>query len=124
MSPRRNVTITPRLAAIFLGTLTLVVLLGYSFYAALPYLEGPSLTVSTETAENGLTEIRGNTARVSYLAINGNPEAINEDGSFSIRRAYPSGYTAIIIAAKDRFGREIKKEVSVVIESYGTKEEN
>jgi len=124
MRPPRNIVFTPRLAAILFGCSTIALLLGYSLYAALPYLEGPYLKVSAESSENGLTLIHGETARVSYLTINENPTAINEDGSFSVRRAYPLGYTSIVIAATDRFGREITKSLSVVTKSHGTKKEN
>jgi len=123
MRPPRNIVFTPRLAAILFGCSAIALLFGYSLYAALPYLEGPYLKVSAES-ENGLTRIHGETARVSYLTINENPTAINEDGSFLVRRAYPLGYTAIVIAATDRFGREITKSLSVVTESHGTKKED
>ncbi len=118
MIPQPNITFTPRLAAILFGWSIIIILLGYSVYAALPYLNGPSLDVVAESDENGLTLIQGKTARVSYLSVNESPVALNEDGSFSIERAYPWGYTTILIVAKDRFGREITKNASIVTTSH------
>lgn len=98
---------------IILGTLAVVLICGYSFYAILPYLLGPSLEARAIT-EDGLTTITGNAVRVSYLSINDMSVSLAEDGSFSEKRAYPPGYTAVTISAKDRFGRTIKKTLSFV----------
>ena len=93
------------------GVLAAIVIVGYTFYATLPYLLGPSLAV-TERTENGETTVAGMTARVSYLSIDGLNVPLSEDGSFSAKRAYPVGYTAITVSAKDRFGRIISKTLT------------
>ncbi|MEK9177362.1 MAG: hypothetical protein AAB923_03635, partial [Patescibacteria group bacterium] len=62
----------------------------------------------------GPATISGDTRRVSYLSINGLPVAVSEDGSFSVKRAYPPGYTEVVITAKDRFGRQRSRTVSFI----------
>ena len=93
------------------GAIALVVIVGYTLYAVLPYLLGPALK-ATEVTSAGETTITGMTSRVSYLSIDGMDVSLSEDGSFSVKRAYPVGYTAITISAKDRFGRIVVKTLS------------
>jgi hypothetical protein len=82
----------------------------------LPLLEGPSLHATAVTGAHGDTAIQGTTKRVSYLEINGAAVPLAEDGSFSVERAYPVGYTAITITVRDRFGRSLTKKLNAVTE--------
>jgi hypothetical protein len=95
------------------GIVILVFILGYSLYAAYPYLSGPSLTLYA-TPKEALVQVHGNTTRVSYLTINGVEVPTAEDGSFSVERAYPAGYTAVTAVGRDRFGRTITKTLTFV----------
>lgn len=107
------------------GGLAVAVLLGYALFAALPYLLGPSLTLESDAAENGMATIHGTTKRVSYLSINGLAVPLEESGNFSVTRAYPFGYTVIQASARDRFGRTITKTISFTTlptTTYGKKE--
>jgi hypothetical protein len=110
MPSRKNPPFPLRAGAIA-GALAAVVIGGYTLYATLPYLLGPSLK-AVETTANGKTTIAGMTERVSYLSIDGMNVPLQENGSFSAERAYPVGYTAITISAKDRFGRTITRTLS------------
>lgn len=101
----------PFRAGAIAGAIAALVIIGYTFYAILPYLLGPSLK-ATEVTSAGETTIAGMTERVSYLSIDGMDVSLSEDGSFSAQRAYPLGYTAITISAKDRFGRTVVKTLS------------
>lgn len=92
------------------GAVALVIILGYSLFVASPYLLGPSLTIHTprqgETVTSPTVTITGETARVSYLSVDDQAVPLAEDGSFAVERAYPPGYTVIVVRARDRFGRE------------------
>lgn len=110
------------------GVLALLIIVGYALFAAYPYLKGPSLTLSFASVK-GLTTLYGDTERVSFLTINGAEIPVGEDGSFSIERAYPAGYTAVTAVGRDRFGRTITKTLTFVTEqgtttTYGIEEEN
>ena len=98
-------------AGMIVGVIASAVIVGYTFYAILPYLLGPSLTAAEVTVQ-GETTITGVAERVSYLSIDGMDVPLSEDGAFSVRRAYPVGYTAITISAKDRFSRTVSKTLS------------
>jgi hypothetical protein len=110
MMPRKSPSF-PFRASVILGIAAAAIVVGYSFYAALPYLMGPGLSV-TERTDRGLTTVSGRTARVSYLSIDGLPVPLQEDGSFTAVRAYPSGYTDITVSVKDRFGRMLEKHLA------------
>lgn len=117
MSPR-PIVFTPRLASIVLGTSALLVILGYTLYALFPLLEGPRLLVQADTALSGVTVISGETERVSFLAVNEEQVPVDEGGFFSVTRAYPPGYTALTVSARDRFGRERVKRLSFITKPY------
>ena len=116
MKPVRPLVTHRRTALAVIG-LALLVIGGYTLYAALPLILGPHLSIAEPTGSSvaGTTVVRGTTARVSFLTIDGLPIALDEDGSFSVERAYPPGYTEVTIAAKDRFGREIVRTVPFII---------
>lgn len=116
MTPFKPITARPTQTVLGLIVLALVIIAGYSLYAAFPFLEGPSLKVSASTASGEPTSIRGVTKRVSFLEVNGEAVSIGEDGAFSTERTYPAGYTAVTVTARDRFGRNITKTLSFLVE--------
>lgn len=125
MAPR-EISFASERAGILLGAAALVVIVGYSLYAALPFLLGPLLHV-TVSEEGALVTVSGITERVSFLNIAGAPVPLEEDGSFSVERAYPPGYTALVVVARDRFGRTVTKTFTFLthaLNSYGAKKEN
>ncbi|GEM_PF-745369 len=111
-----GITVTPRSAGIAGAFVAFLILVGYTVWVALPLIQGPALTIQQPDGRPvaGAVTIVGQTARVSFLSIDGLPVAVNEDGSFSAKRAYPSGYTEVTIAAKDRFGRERTRTISFI----------
>ncbi len=106
------------------GVFVVAVIALYSLYVALPFLMGPALVIRAETGPNGLVLVSGTTARVSYLALNNTEVPLNEDGSFSVERAYPTGYTWAIAEAKDRFGRTITKNLTFVVQDSHAQSQN
>lgn len=116
MAPRNTIAFTPARTALFLGGLGLALIIGYSIYAALPLLQGPALTASVNPLTHTVS-ITGMTERVAFLQIDGAPIDLKEDGSFSIERAYPAGYTSITVTAQDRFGKKITKTLSTLIKT-------
>lgn len=115
-----------------LGALGLAVVLGYTLFVATPYLRGPSLTIVTpvegQTVTGAKVPIYGKTERVSYLAINDLPVPLLEDGTFSVERAYPPGYTVFTVRVRDRFGREEVRTIRFLhtynYPLHGTKKES
>lgn len=91
---------------------------GYTLFVLMPYLLGPSLSITTPSAystnQNPALLIQGTTKRVSYLSINDQPVPLLEDGTFAVTRSYPQGYTVLVIRARDRFNREVRDTISFV----------
>ena len=120
-----------RAPLLLIGALVAVALVGYSLFVATPYLLGPRLTVIEPTdgsSVSGVTvPIVGTTDRVSYLLIDDLPVPILEDGTFRVERAYPPGYTVLVVRARDRFGREVLETIHFLHTSnttiHGTEEE-
>ena len=106
---------TPRI----LGVLAAVIVIAYSAYAAYPYLRGPILVVN-QPSFGTTTTITGHTIRVSALAVDGLPVPLDEEGSFTVERAYPPGYTVVTVRAVDRFGRSIERTLTFVIAAYAS----
>ena len=116
MSPHHPLAQNQALLVV-LGLLGLVIV-GYTLFVATPYLSGPSLTVSTplsnSTSDAATVRITGTTARVSYLTINDQEVALAEDGTFAVERAFPSGYTVLVVRARDRFDRETVDTINFI----------
>jgi hypothetical protein len=121
MKPLKALPRAPTKAAIIAIAGAFAVIAGYTLLAAFPFLEGPSLTIAPMQENTGTTMVSGKTSRVSYLSINGLPVALNEDGSFLVERAFPAGYTAVTVAATDRFGRTLTKALTFVTTYHGEK---
>lgn len=111
----RNLNLTNRLSlgAIFVA-LTVVFALGYTAFAATPFISGPKLSASVEDLGDGQVRISGTTERVSSVWITDLPIPITDQGDFSVIRSYPPGYTEVVVRAADRFGRSREEKRSFV----------
>ena len=101
-----------------IATIGLIVIICYGIFVALPYLLGPGLTVMTplqgSTVTSPTVSVSGKTTRVSYLSINDLAVPLSEDGTFTVERAYPKGYTVLVVRARDRFGREVTETIRFI----------
>ena len=111
-----RIVASPYRAALILAGVIVATIIGYTLSVSLPLLQGPLLAVIEPSggSESGIAHIAGETKRVAFLEINGEEVPLSEDGSFSVYRAYPPGYTAVEIKARDRFGREIRKTFAFI----------
>lgn len=102
-----------------MGVVALIIIVGYTLFVATPYLRGPSLTVTSpiqmSTVSTPTVRITGSTERVQYLSVNNLPIPLTPEGTFDVVRAYPSGYTVIVVKARDRFNRERSETITFVI---------
>jgi hypothetical protein len=95
----------------------IVVASGYSAYALYPLLAGPEFDASVSEYNEGIV-IAGTVKRVASVWVNDLPVPITDQGLFSIFRAYPPGYTEIVVRVADRFGRSREKRLTVVINEF------
>ncbi len=116
---------------IVLGGLALLGIFAYGLFVATPYLLGPSLSVISpkegSTVRTPTVVVQGVTERVSFLSINDLPVPLLEDGTFAVERAFPKGYTVVVVRARDRFNREVSETIRFIHETnvtvHGTQKE-
>lgn len=105
-------------APLAIGLAAAAAVISYSAVAAYPYLRGPILAVDPIFEGPSGTIISGATTRVSSLTVGGLPIALDETGAFSVARTYPPGYTVVVVAALDRFGRARERTLTFVTNPY------
>ena len=101
-------------AALGVGVFMALMIIGYAAYAAYPMIRGPVLAVAEPEERGGTVVIEGETRRVSRLSINGLDVPITEGGSFVMERAYPVGYTVVVVHAEDRFGTSRERTLTFI----------
>lgn len=112
MQPSGLIHIRPILAGLFA-----IALIGYSFYVARNYLEGPSLQITFP--ENGYSttsaaiNIKGKTRRAAFITLNDRPIYVDELGNWSEIILLDPGYTIINVYIKDRFERSLNQRIIV-----------
>lgn len=91
----------------------IIFICGYSYFRLDNLLRGPKLTV--ETPGNGadisepLVTISGHAKRISKITLNGYPIFTNETGYFKESLLLSPGYNILVLAAEDRFKREVSE---------------
>jgi len=113
-------------AAVLVGVVGVAGGIAYGAYVALPYVLGPTVAIhAPRPTEHGTVLISGDTKRVSKVAINELEVPITEHGGFEVERAYPPGYTVVIVEARDRFGRSRTETLTFITsEIHASQEEN
>ncbi len=100
-----------------IGGVLLLVLVGYSGFAAKRIFEGPQITIESPvdgaTMSDSLIEIRGTTKNALSLTMNGRLIAIDTTGRFFEQLLLSYGYNIIEIVASDRAGETITKTVTL-----------
>ena len=83
------------------------------------FIIGPTLTVSSprdgETLKKPVVLLRGTAERIAELTVNGRKIFTDEEGVFSDSLLLLPGYNIITVVAKDRFDREEKKTLHVIL---------
>ena len=103
---------------IFMGSLFLFLILGYSFYQSRNLLMGPVITI--DEPKNGLAteeqmiKIAGAAKNIKSISLDDRPIFIDEAGSFSEKLLLSNGYNVIKISAWDKFNKKTDKLIEVV----------
>lgn len=112
-------------APFILGILGVIVVTLYSAYVALPFFQGPQIQIDTPGhTVHGTIYLSGTTERVSKLSINELEVPITDTGAFAVERAFPAGYTVVVIKASDRFGRSREEILTFVTQPHASQEES
>lgn len=109
---RMKKTFASFLAFVFLALFTI-----YTGFETIKYLSGPSLEIVSpkdfETTIEPSINIRGVVKRAAYITINGKQIFADTNGEFGNELLLPPGYSIIRILVKDRFGKEIYRDIHV-----------
>jgi hypothetical protein len=102
--------------------IAVLVLVGYGLFEARRLIAGPEVIIyapldGTATSSTLVTVV-GRVQNISFLTINDKPAFADEQGRFVYRYSPPPGYTALTVAATDRFGRRIERHVSFTLLNY------
>lgn len=97
--------------------LALVIIVGYGIFEARKLIEGPTITIleprdGTATS-SALVTVSGTAENIAFLTINDAPAYTDETGKFVYRFSPPAGYTVVVVAATDRFGRRASESISI-----------
>jgi hypothetical protein len=110
-------------------TISILALILYGLFNARNLLMGPSVTIfnpiseEIETKQNTVI-IKGQAKNVVYISINERPILISPEGLFEEKLLLSEGSNIIEIKAKDRFKKEIVKQMKIYYKetSSSTKE--
>ncbi len=94
----------------------LLLIAGYALFESRRIIEGPTLVIDSpidgSATSSALVTVSGRVENISFLTINDHTASADEQGRFVYRYSPPTGYTALTVAATDRFGRRVVKTIS------------
>lgn len=98
----------------------LLLVLGlYTLFQARFLVFGPSITIEThangEMVESPVVTIGGRGENVAWLSLNGRQIFMDEDGYWSEKLIVSTGTSIMTIEARDRFGRQTAKSISIIL---------
>ena len=93
-------------------------IIAYAIWRSLNYARGPVIEIIDPTNGSSITStttaIDGKVLRVTALTLNGQPISFDKQGNWHETLIIFPGLNIITLAAHDQFGRNTKKELSVV----------
>ena len=96
-----------------------LLLIAYSLYQARALLVGPQIWIENpqdgDTVENPLVIVEGQSKNIAWISLNDRQIFTNEEGAWSEKLLISPGLSIMTVKARDRFGRETKKSVQVVL---------
>jgi hypothetical protein len=123
MRNRKITFILPIVCTVFFSA----IILGYSYFKARAYLEGPQIALSLpqdgQTVNDPLLSIVGQVDHASTLILNGRKIFIDINGDFKEDLLLYPGYNIITLEATDRFEKRIKKQLKIVYQKNEAKQE-
>lgn len=103
------------------GTILLIVLLigSYSLFQARKIMTGPKISIASPhngaTVRDSLVFVQGVAENIKEISVNDKPIYVDEYGYFQEKLLLSPGYNIIKLKAKDKFGKEIQKEIENVL---------
>lgn len=101
-------------------TLSILSVLGLTGFELRKVVEGPKVNLSCDkgtceevVSEKSLYPLTGSTSNISEIHIGNRKIYTDTDGKFNEYITLYPGTNTVTISAKDRFGKEVKKDISV-----------
>ena len=96
-----------------------IFLVAYSLYQARALLIGPRVGITSpkdcQVASDPIIVIEGQSRNVAWISLNGHQIFTDEEGNWSEKLIVSEGMSIMTVEASDRFGRETKKGVRIVL---------
>ena len=117
---RFNIAITPRLISVVLGTVLVIITLGWLVWQVLGINTSPELTIfeprQGEVIKESVVKIKGKTDTGSNLSINKENVFVDKDGNFTATLSILSGQTDLVFESTNKFSKKATKTVSIVVD--------
>ena len=99
-----------------------IIAIMYGAYEARRVVLGPQITIATDIAEvhEAYIIIKGGTAHIAELRINGSPVAVSEDGAYAQSYLLAPGVNRIMFDARDKYGATAHREIAIVYTPVAT----
>lgn len=99
--------------------LLLVLLTLYTLFQARFLLLGPQLTIleplDGSTHPSGVLQLKGTAKNVAFISLNDRPIFLDSNGNWNEKLIAYNGLTVYTVKARDRFGRESAKTLTLLI---------
>ncbi len=95
-----------------------IFIVGYFIFNFRIFIAGPDIIITSpqngQTADKELIEVIGKATNVNFISLNDRPIFIDSDGNFKEFLLLSPGYNIIIVKAKDKFERNISKNIEII----------
>ena len=91
----------------------------YSLYQARALIIGPRVWITSpedgQVVSDPLVVIEGQSRNIAWISLNGHQIFTDEEGRWSEKLIVSEGVSIMTVEASDRFGRETKESVRIVL---------
>lgn len=119
-SKRFSIAITPRLLSAVLGTVLVLLTVGWLIWQVVGINTSPELTILEpqpgEVVKESVVKIKGKTDTGSNLSINKENVFVDKEGNFSATLSILSGQTDLVFESTNKFSKKATKTVSIVVD--------
>ena len=100
----------------------------YTFFQGYDLIRGPILEVDSPSSgsvfEEANIEITGMARNISFIYLNEHQIFVDSEGNFTEKLLLLPGYNIMTLRAKDKFNREVKRELHLILNNHGSQEES
>lgn len=111
-----KIDIKPRYVLLIILFILLIV---YSLYQARALLVGPQIWIESpkdgEVVKSPLVIMRGQSKNIAWISLNDRQIFTDKDGNWSEKLIVSGGISIMTVRARDRFGRETKQSVQIIL---------